>query len=268
MARYLTPAKIGLLVLIELYTESVVPTASTTSILSFVISHLLPSSLPKPQNHLPGPAQSEGENRQSFLIPIKDFEKLLSAHYSASGLPGRTLWDLFLKKLWDIDSLDALHVFFERRANLLAKKRDELKADTDLGIPPPSPDMILLSRTSPFGAFVRRSQLEFTRLKFQDALNLWKSFIVYRQVTLPQWRKRNANAGPWSFDAVLHKGDQIEEWGEHALETFTGVAYGTLLSNPEEVEGLVSTDDVEKLLEFQIEQMQSELNNTFHEISC
>lgn len=255
MARYLTPAKIGLLALIELYTDSVVPTASTTTILSFVISHLLPSSLPKPQNDLPGSEPSESP--RSFIIAIKEFEKLLSVHPSASGLPGRTLWDLFLTKLWDIDSLDALHVFFERRIYLLAKTREAIKEDTEMGIPPPSPDMILLSRTSPFGTFVRRTQLEFTRLKFHDALNLWKSFIAYRQVTLPQWRKRRSDAGTWSFDVVLHKGDVTEEWTDETLGNFASVAYGNLLDHPDDAEGLVSTDDVEKLLEFQIGQMQS-----------
>jgi anaphase-promoting complex subunit 5 len=253
MARYLTPAKISLLALIELYTESVVPTASTIPILSFIISHLLPSSLPKPQNSLPG-AESSDSSR-NLNISIKDFEKLLGTHPSASGVPGRSLWDLLLKKLWDIDSLDALHLFFERISHLLAKAREDIQKDTEMGIPPPSQDMIMLSRTSPFGTFVRRSQLEFTRLKFHDALELWKNFIAYRQVTLPQWRKRNPNADHWSFDAVLQKGDEV--WGGDALEIFASITYGDTLRRPESAQGFMSTEDVEKLLEFQIEQMQS-----------
>lgn len=254
MARYLTPAKIGLLALIELYTESVVPTASAIPILSFIVSHLLPSSLPKPHNTRYGAESSHGG--LNFIIPIEEFEKLLSAHPSAQVV-GRSLWDLFLKKIWSIDSLDALHVFFERRSHLLVKTRDDVQRDADMGIPPPSQDMILLSRTSPFGTFVRRAVLEFNRLKFHDALNLWKSFIAYRQPTLTMWRKRNPDAGHWSFDVVLQEGD--EEWGNDALETFSSVAYGSILSQPGDSEGFASTDDVEKLLEFQIEQMQSKL---------
>lgn len=252
MARYLTPASIGLLCLIELYTDSVVPTSSTVPILSFIISHLLPSSLSKHQNNLPG-----GETRESslnFIVSIKDFENLLSSHAAASGLPGRSLWDIFVKKMWDINSLDALHVFFERRSNLLTKNREESQMDMEMGIPPPSQTMILLSRTSPFGAFVRRAQLEFARLKFHDALSLWKSFIAYRQVTLNTWEKRNPNAGAWSFDAVL---DEADEWGQDALETFVDVTYGKMLGQNGNTEGLVSTNDIEKLLEFQIDQMQS-----------
>src|SRR5579871_1024291 len=100
MARYLTPAKIGLLALIELYTDAVVPTTSVISILSFTISHLLPSSFPKQQSDSHG--TGEAQNTQNLIISIQDFENLLRVHPSASGLPGRSLWDLFLKKLWDI----------------------------------------------------------------------------------------------------------------------------------------------------------------------
>jgi anaphase-promoting complex subunit 5 len=253
MARYLTPANIGLLCLIELYTDSVVPTASTIPILSFIVSHLLPSSLSKARNNLAN--TQSGDEGRNFIISIQDFERLLSGRPSASGLPGRSLWDIFLKKLWDINSLDALHTFFERRSHLLAKTREDAQADADMGIPPPSQNMILLSRTSPFGAFVRRAQLEFARLKFHDAVNLWKSFTVYRQITFSTWKKRNPDANSWSFDAVLEEGE--EEWAQASLEAFAMVAYGDLPSQNKSSDGLVSTNDVEKLLEFQIEQMQS-----------
>lgn len=253
MARYLTPAKIGLLALIELYTDAVVPTASAIPILSFIVSHLLPSSVLTTQNLSHG--MVDGQTTGSVIISILDFEKLLSVHPSASGLPGRSLWDLFLKKLWDINSLDALHVFFDRRSHLLAKTKEDNQRDAQMGILPPSQDMIVLSRTSPFGTFVRRAILEFTRLKFQDAIELWKSFITYRQITLPLWKKRNPDIGNWSFDSVLREGD--DEWGDDALETFASIAYGNLHTQPHDVGGFVSTDDVEKLLEFQIEQMQS-----------
>lgn len=254
MARYLTPASIGLLCLIELYTDSAVPIPSTVPILSFIVSNLLPPSLPKPRDH--SSSNETQEDRANFIISIEDFERLLGAYPSASGLPGRTLWDIFLMKLWDINSLHALHVFFERRSHLLIKTREDTQIDTDIGIPPPSQAMILLSRASPFGAFVRRAQLEFTRLKFQDTLNLWTSFIAYRQVTLSTWRRRNPSVGSWSFDAVLEEADK--EWDQNMLQTLANVAYPNVFTHHGQSDGLVSTNDVEKLLEFQIEQMQSE----------
>lgn len=252
MARYLTPAKISLLALIELYAEAVVPEAATVPVLSFVIAHLLPFNLPMSRENRPGTESSDGSQT---LFSAKDLEKLLGPHPAASGVPGRSLWDLLVKKLWDIDSLDALHIFFERISHLLAKTHEEIQKDSEIGIPPPSPEMIVLSRTSPFGSFVRRSQLEFTHLKFHDAVELWKSFVAYRQATLPQWRRRNPGADNWGFDSVLQTGDI--EWGDGALESFAYITYGDIVHHPEKAQGFVSTDDMDSLLEFQVEQMQS-----------
>ena len=252
MARYLTPASIGLLCLIELYTDGVVPIDSTVPVLSFIVSHLLPSSLPKPQNKLPGSAPRETSLK--FIITIKDFEKVLHGHPSAAGLPGRSLWDAFLRKLWDINSLDALHTFFDRRSHLLAKTKEDEKRDEVMGVPPPAEHMILLSRASPVGAYVRRAQLEFARLKFHDALDLWKSFTRFRQSSLEAWKKRSPGAGPWSFDTVLHEG--TDDWADSARDTFMEVGYDGGFEKKHD-EGMVSTNDIEKLLEFQIEQMQS-----------
>jgi anaphase-promoting complex subunit 5 len=260
MARYLTPANIGLLCLIELYTDSAVPISSTVHILSFIVSNLLPSSLPTPRNRFSG--KEKQEESINFIIAIEDFERLLGGYPSASGLPGRTLWDIFLMKLWDINSLHALHVFFERRSHLFAKTREDTQMDTDIGIPPPSQAMILLSRVSPIGAFVRRAQLEFTRLKFQDALNLWTSFIAYRQVTLSTWSRKTPNAGTWSSDAMLDEAGR--EWGENVLQTFVNVGYPNVFTQHGQADLLVSTNDIEKLLEFQIEQMQSKLPLSGH----
>ena len=250
MPRFLTPSKVGLLALIELYTDAVVPSASTLPILSFVVNQVLPSSYPK---NLQQPPSS---NHLPFFLDIKAFETLLSAHPSASGHPGRSLWDHFLTKLWRIDSLNALHEFFAQRGNLLAKSRDDAKRDGDLGIPPPSGEMILLSRTSPFGTFVRRSIVEFERLRLSDTIQLWAAFVRWRLETKAYWSRRSGETGRWAGDRVLTQGE--EEWGTTGAEMLELVAYGT--SHPDMGdEGKVSTDDVEKLLEFQVEQMQSEL---------
>lgn len=251
MARFLTPSKIGLLALIELYTDAIVPTASTIPILSFIINQLLPSTLPKIQHNASASASS---TNLSFLLDLKSFESLLSAHPAASGLPGRTLWDYFLEKLWDIDSLDAVHEFFATRSRLLAKTREEIKKDGEIGLPPASADIIILSRTSPFGSFVRRANVEFERLRFGDAQSLWKAFVRWRQGSRSYWARRKGLLNRWAGDKAL--GDGEDEWGADATEMLELVAYGWL--NIEDgKEGCVSTDDVEKLLEFQVEQMQS-----------
>jgi anaphase-promoting complex subunit 5 len=247
MGRFLTPSKIALLALIEIYTDSIVPTTSTIPILSFILNQILPSTL-KAQT------KESFSNDLPFVLDLKSFETLLLAHPAASGVPGRSLWDHFLKKIWDIDSLDALHAFFTRRTYLLSRSKEEMKKDAEMGIPPPSEDMILLSRTSPFGSFVRRSNVEFERLRFNDTLVLWTSLRKWRQESKAYWTRRNGQMGRWAGDKAL--GDGEEDWGIDATEMLELVAYGGLILEDTE-EGIVSTDEVEKLLEFQVEQMQS-----------
>ncbi|KAI9819210.1 MAG: Anaphase-promoting complex subunit 5 [Pycnora praestabilis] len=256
MARYLTAPKIGLLALISLYTDSVVPTTSTIAVLSFLISHLIPPSK--------ADRKTSTKATETFVRSIQKFQEALITH--ASGIPGRTVWDLFLKKIWDINSFDSLHVFFDDLSLSLAKTRDEQGRDAERGIDPVE-DRILLSRASPLGAFVRRAQLEFTRLQFHDTEMLWKAFIMYREPTLPMWKKRNAAAGRTSFDVNL------QGLGLGVVDGLTEVVYGTLTLK-EGFEGMTSTDDVERLLEFQIEEMQKlgnrvpeELKETFRSMT-
>lgn len=244
MARFLTPSKIGLLALIELYTEAVVPTTSTIPVLSFVLNQLLPPTLSFSQHK---------HGISSFPLDLDAFKNLLSQD-AASGMPGRSLYDHFLKKLWKIDSLDALHDFFARRRHLLAKTKEELKRDGEMGIPPPSDDMILLSRTSPFGSFVRRSSIEFERLRFQDSMQLWSSFVAWRLPTKVYWARKSLGMGRWAGDRALGEGEM--QWGPEATEMLQLIAYGS--NGNEKPEGTVSTDDAERLLEFQVEQMQSQ----------
>ena len=233
MSRYLTPSKVGLLALVSIYVEDVVPTAATIPILSFILSNLLPINTANPVSSGRKPA-----------LRIEDFENAVSSH--ASSIPGRTIWDLLLKRFWEINSFDALHLFFDSLKTLLARTREEETHAAEDGTLHDGPQ-IRLSWTSPLGAFVRRAQLEFVRLQLDDSIALWKSFIVYRDPTLPSWRRRNPNASRLSFDAQL--GDcanlQINEllYGDNAEVVLRDVS--------------ASTDDMESLLEFQIEQMQS-----------
>ncbi|KAI1483426.1 hypothetical protein K445DRAFT_61104 [Daldinia sp. EC12] len=269
MSRFLNPAKIGLLALIELYTKKTVPTDSIVDVLSFITSHIIDSDA-QASSSTPKGRWKRAETTVSLVISIADFEKVLAPHTAASGMPGRSLWYVFLDRLWKIDSLDSLHEFFDHCSALLAKTRDELRHDAEMGIPAPAPEVILLSRNSPFGAFVRRSQLEFTRLRFHDAFELWKDFVKYRQVTATYYRKKTPSFQRLSFDNVLLTGEN--DWGS-GVEAIASVTYGDMLRDDPTSTLPVSTDDIEKLLEFQIEQMQKygnrvplEIQHQFHDL--
>lgn len=241
MSRYLTPSKIGLLALISLYAESLVPSAATIPILSFLVAHLLPVHSRASQN-------PSSENSHGFTLPIAALQQATITQTSV--IPGRTLWDLLLNKLWEINSFDALHVFFDTTSLLLEKPREE--QDTEESNASRS-RRTLLSRSSPLGAFVRRSQLEFTRLQFHDGITLWKSFITYRSPTIKAWRRRHPGKSASidaNLDKILDKEPVVSE------ELISRVIYGDI-ANSSLNDANISTEDLEKLLEYQVEQMQS-----------
>ncbi|PHH72588.1 hypothetical protein CDD80_4425 [Ophiocordyceps camponoti-rufipedis] len=261
MARYLTPAKIGLLALIELYTEESVPSEAVLPVLTFITSHILHDSSALGSREA---RWSKAERTVSLVISIGDFEKLLSGFPVVTGMPGRKLWDLFLAKLWDVDSLDAMHAFFETVPAMLAKAKgegrsgeededeeDEEKEDEDQ----PSTKKIKLARNSPFGAFVRRCRLEFQRLAFHVCTELWKDFVRYRQTTAAYLRRKNPSLGRLGFDKVLLLGGQ-DDWDPDGIAALAAVAYGDMLDGDESGTVAVSTDDIEGLVEFQIGRMQ------------
>ncbi|KAH8884272.1 hypothetical protein GQ53DRAFT_662214 [Thozetella sp. PMI_491] len=245
MARYLTPAKIGLLSLVELYSEAAVPNDAIVPVLSFLTSHILDGEASY-QPSQPGDHWQKVDSTVNLMLNAKDFEKLLGP--IPSSMPGRRLWDKFLDKLWAIDSLHALHDFFDRRLWLLAKTKEQLRQDTALDGPP-----IPISRNSPLGTFLRQSHLEFTRLPFHNVSELWNSFVIYREPTARQWKRRHPGAGRLSFDTVLANGE--DEWGPN-IDNIAIVPYAGVLLPEQPVDLPVSTDEVESLLEFQIRQMQ------------
>lgn len=220
MPRYLTPSTIGLLALVSVYTDAVVPSSSMIPVLSFLVSHLRPLN-PK------------DENLENYTLTIESFQKATIT--LASSIPGRTIWDLLLKKLWEIDSFDALHSFF-----------DAISEDG-------SPKNIVLSRRSLLGRFVARAQLEFTILVFESGVRLWKGLVNYRAPTLALWQRRHPTAGKSSYDINLQSaGIGLDaQLVEHV--------YGDITGNRDHRGGSVSIHDISKLLEYQITRMQSKL---------
>lgn len=237
MSRYLTPCKIGLLALIYVYTDGVVPSSATIPLLSFLASYVLPQIRPDSQHY-------KDLLSHGCAIPIETFLKSTIAY--PSQIPGRSIWDLLLKKLWELDSFDALHFFFHNLSSILqahdVAQRDEDERDSS------SHKHMLLSRRSLLGGFVRRAQLEFTRLQFHDGIALWKDFVIYRMPTLSSWRRRNPGVGYYNFDVNLQSQD-----GHQAL--MASCTFGELAKS-NATRTMLSIDDLVKLLECQVELMQ------------
>ena len=246
MSRYLTPSKIGLLTLISLYVESGVPSTAIIPVLSFLVSHIFPVNSAACHN-------KSAPQTRDFTLAIEEFQKATISH--VSGIPGRTIWDLLLDKLWKLNSFDALNVFIYTLSSLLQKTPEEPQQDADDRLNSLS-NRTRLSRASPMGLFVRRAQLEFTRLQFHDGVTLWKTFVMYRAPTLLQWKKRNQTADHISFDANLK--EEHLDFGDR----MTDVVYGELAHGADH-DASISTEDVEKLLKYQIDQMQSALISIF-----
>src|SRR5882757_1473123 len=154
MSRYLTPAKITLLVVALLYAEDVVPTSEATAVLAFLLAQILHSSKP--------PALTEASEEFEHALPVSVFDSTLSTHPSAR--PGRSLYDLLLKRLWAIDCSHALDAFITNLPTLLTKSREQIARERETGEESDQPHGRIL-RTSPLGAFIRRCHLEYTRLQ-------------------------------------------------------------------------------------------------------
>lgn len=237
MSRYLTPSKVALLVLISAYAEEVVAMHDRARVLSFIITYVLP-------DHKDPVCLNEVD--AGHAVSVKDFETTLSLLQFA--IPGRTVWDYFLQKMWAIDCFDTLDLFLSDIPILLPKSREQIlkereAADEEKAVPG------RISRTSPLGAFIRRCHLEYTRLQFQDGTALWQDFIGFRVSTRQAWEKKNAPDGKNALDINL---SALQIDSSHPLSQ---IMYGRLIVEDTKLNGF-STHDVEKLMEFQVSELQ------------
>lgn len=231
MNRYLTPSKISLLVLVSLYCDSGVPNQAIIPVLSFIVTRLVPATSP-------------GTSINS-VVTVNDLEKLMKLY--PSHQPGRTLFDSFLKRLWSIDCLHSLHQFFNDLSTYLVPPHE---LNTGEVVPRPE-GLVVLTRVSPLGMFIRRAQLEFTRIQFHDAVSLWTAFLKFRAPTEDAWRKRNSSAARPALDAG------ISELNLENKDDLLRACYGSLDANDLD-DVPFSTEDIEAILEFQLDRLQSE----------
>ncbi|KAJ9620342.1 APC5 protein [Knufia peltigerae] len=260
MGRFLTPAKITLLVLAYLYTEDdVVPSSAATNVLRFLLKNVLPAA-DKASSGTTLASQDPDE-----FLPVSVFESELSCHDSAR--PGRTLYDLLLRHLWSINCAHSLDAFITNLPCLLAKTREQILRDRERREQPPPPSSSeepeenvhgRILGTSPLGAFIRRCHLEYIRLQFQDSIALWQDFISYRLPTRQAFEKKHPlDSSTSGLDANL------SEMNIDSSHPIARIMYARLAEGREEEEekpphyhGVFSIQDVEKLMEFQVAEMQ------------
>lgn len=239
MGRFVTPSKVVILILARLYLRNSVPFSGTTKVLDVLMSKILPDASDRDDSV----RQQDGED-------ILDLEKALSREQSA--IPGRSIWDLLLKDIWTIDCVDALDDFITQTPLLLGKTREDLLRERDEGVVPEPAGKVV--RTSPLGTFIRRCSLEYVRLQFQDSVALWTDFIAYRMPSKAAFTRKNPHALRNAFDINL------ADLGIDISHPLASLMYRSLIDDGDTTQKFASTYDVEKLMEFQVSEMQGKGN--------
>jgi len=238
MPRYLNPSKICVLVLVSLYCDDYVPNKAAIPILSFIVSNI---------------RQADSTTRNlraasNISLKIEDFEAILAHH--DSKITGRTLFESFLNRLWSIDCLHALHQFFTDLSGYLTAQ--QRKSNSDAEKQPIA--RFMLSPVSPIGIFVRKSQLEFTRLQFDDSVKLWTTLVQFRRPAEKSWLRIHPSA-PSDIPDV-----NILSIDVNFRDDLSETVYGSTADEKAE-DQFLSSDEIESMLEFQLERLQSKISN-------
>nr|DAB41636.1 TPA_exp: anaphase promoting complex protein 5 [Thielaviopsis musarum] len=281
--RLLTPAKVALLVLIDMYVDNEIPCAAHRPVLEFLTLHIMNIDLPflrhkllpkKTQVHVSRIRTVEAT--VEIVASVSVFQEVLSRLLWKVAGDGTThsLWDVFLQRLWKVNSLNEMHVFIATRPRRLLRQwsdattaaaaaadGDEPASDSEPGDQPAvlrPRRRLRLAANSPFGQFVRTCRVDMQQQKFQQTAQLWQAFITYRQPTAAQMRAMAPQMGKYGFDGVLDGANEVEDgWAAEHVKALAGVVYGDMLRG-DVTEGVaVSTSDIENLIDFQVQRMHS-----------
>lgn len=163
MARYLTPAKICTLIVVESYLQNRENPESDAKLLGLITQQLHPA-----RDH----QESDGppENASAFAASLSSIP---------SNFPGRTHYDDFVHAAWTTADLDQLHHLFDRLYGILT---------------PEDPEERKVTPASPIGHFIRRCNVEWTRLRFADSLALLNAYKSYIESTWESWARHQPEA--------------------------------------------------------------------------
>lgn len=226
MARFLTPARISTLILIELYSKADFWTyspATSTTFLEIIAEQCLSTRV-------------DGIGLDAQRVSLQDEHVLNFADRLSrldSYFPGRSWQSVFLRALWEVTSLDEMHNVFERCSLLLVPVSSTDPPGVD------QPKAAGITRASPIGQFVRRCNVEFTRLQYADSMALWKAFVAYREPSRDPWTQ--------------HYPDAAKALADHERQ---GIGLLGSTSTVSDSISFASADGVEALLSSSIAQLQ------------
>ena len=170
MSRYLSPARLYLLALIELYITGESSTDDGLQILDYITGQL----------NVFSEISSSGvhNSRRHFSHAIASFGSQFQRW--RSRIPGRNMYDALLERVWEFDGFDSFHSLFSKMQSVV--QPSNLDIETSL---------VKISRSSPIGQFIRRCYIEFTRLNFADSRTLWLDFEAYREPSFDEWSTKH-----------------------------------------------------------------------------
>lgn len=222
MQPFLSPARIVLLTLIDMYCGDVIREDDDDFVLQLISSYLL-ESYERPTN-----------GRQRFLARWQraylNVDLLTHVHSLRPALQGcfiaqasaalplcATLWDHLVQRLWmQLQSLDSLASFFENIHMHIAPTYSERRLMRENDVEEPPDTLIMLERRSPMGLLVHQAYIEFDHLSFAGRCELWEDFVRYRHPTRADYKilwPHDYPAAEALFDGILTK--HQEDWDTH-----------------------------------------------------
>lgn len=237
-SKSLTPSKLCLLQLVLFYCRNYIPPDGKIPILSYLAAQLLPVRRADNLSAAPGRALINSRN-------IDDFCVLLSP-YKAPPSDSKNLWEHFIASLWHVRDIDHFFTWVNNFNKLLV---DQALSE-HIDVHEARPKHVVLSRNSLLGVFVRRAVLEFEQLQFHDVATLWQDFDTYRAATADCHRPEHSM---FSDSVVRAANNDFHNIADERILAIIGQSY----NNADDHFSTSSTKDTERLLEFQIDEMQS-----------
>ncbi|ODQ68149.1 hypothetical protein NADFUDRAFT_48801 [Nadsonia fulvescens var. elongata DSM 6958] len=255
---YLAPYKIALLSLITLYCEGYIPRKERMNVISKILPYI--DLFGREQTYgltdKSNKNGDQGEVENGLNLPLSELKQLIGAD-NMSTMPGRTIYELVLEKVWQLNSLDAFHTFmYSLRSYITSGKPEDLNDERamKLGLSK------LLSSSSILGSFFRKSGLAFDYLSFEDFSSLWRALVSYRNETFSDYKHIHAPEFEEIYDElqqdlVVHDVDIQGFLENDYIRNMVNLEIGESSAGPKIL--FIANQDLEYLLEYQVEAFEN-----------